>query len=85
MKETPMAKAQTATANPADGKTAGNETENAKVGPAIIVTARGPRRRAGSRFGLSPVTIPVADLSDAQQKALAGDPELQIKMADTEE
>lgn len=80
-----MAKAQTTSANPADGDTSGKETENVKAGPAITVTARSPRRRAGYRFGPSPVTIAVAALSDAQQKALAEDPELQIKRADTEE
>jgi hypothetical protein len=80
-----MAKAQTNATKPAGGDETDKETQTAKAGPAITVTARAPRRRAGYRFGPSPVTIAVDDLSEAQKKALADDPELQIKVTENEE
>lgn len=50
------------------------------TGPSSI-TITGPRRgrwRAGRHFGPEPVTIALADLSDAELEALRGDPALTV-------
>lgn len=55
-------------------------------GVTILVTAPGgPRRRAGLEFGKIAVPVALDDISQEQLEALAGDPMLTIRPAETVE
>lgn len=51
-------------------------------GEFVFITAQQPRRRAGLRFGPTPLRVAVSDLTEAQGKAILADPKLSIRQAD---
>lgn len=79
--EAPGAAPEESAAAVAGGGT--SATPSPEPGPALIITGpKAGRRRAGRDFGPAPVSVPLADLTEADLAALQADPALTVTLVD---